>query len=781
MSSIKLVLLFFLLINWENSFSQPKSQDQFQGYRKPGFDVSEREGSRGPALDLKADVPITLGKGIFSRGPKEPQNPYPTYSEEKQGLPPDLETVLPQAQTSQGRTLVCESDENFVPLSLLKLITENGEGIEIESNLDDTRVPDDQKTVSLKVPSYIGLCADLQPKLHQDRDSNLLIVTVENRFPLDELLIGKNKIQGPGVTGVEGNTYSASDLRRMSTTEKFEACMTIRNLLVPDGRGSAELLWPSKKGYKSSVTEPMSISFNPGGNTKIVFGTPREAAREYGAAFGWDTKSKMGFDNPAKCLALEELAPKKGMYLYDGDDRKYVSLKEECEGNYLQIMAGLKKVTDFAERDLFKKILEKELDQKLEIMVQDRFTRITEISKELNNPNLSREDAERLSSQYLTFIREIDQYYTKPKIERLRKLVSQKQMTQNLSPQQKDQMDRDILVLNRQISQYSTGKIDKNLDSKSTMGNLRRLGLTEEAEEIAEFKLYSSYYGRVYDKPELKETRGPKLTIDQAQGQVFKQLAQYKSESQTYDQAYKARTGQGTFSSIYGQRIKQNQEAMNRAYMDYQQQEMKNYSYCQMSMIGTMVNPYKCQQVMSGKAVQQRQQNLMEKIKYYQTKTQKDNEMYKQFFDLERIGREVKEAEKLKQQRRQVENNINEISGNYDDLLDRGNPFTFDYERTTNNIAENNPGNYNGFGINNRPQNPGGNFNMMGGGNGPQGPQGPQGPNYNFMPMPGVPSGPNYNPGMMSGGLNQGGFPIGGYRFNAGASFGTNPGIGQGY
>jgi len=654
----------------------------------------------------------------------------------------------------------------------LKLITENGEGIEIESNLDDTKVPQDQKTVSLKIPSYIGGCAELKPKIHQDENSNLMIVTVENDFDLDKFLLGKSKIPRVGVTGVEGNNYKESDLKAMNATEKFEACMTIKEILVPDGRGSAELNWPQKKGYKSSITAPIKVSFNPEGDTKIVFGTPKEAARDYGAAYGWDQNSKVSINNPAKCLILEELAPNKGMYLYDGQDRKYVSLKESCEGNYLTVMEGLKKVSDFAERDLFKRILEKELDQKLEVMVQDRFSRLAVISKELNNPELSREDAERLSGQYLNFIREIDTYYTKPKIEKLRKIYSQKQMTQNLSPAQKDRIDRDILVLNRQISQYSTGKIDKSLDSKSTMGNLRRLGLTEEAEEIAEFKLYSSYYGRVYDKPEAKETRGPKLNADQAQGQIFKQLAQYKSESEMYDKAYKARTGQGNFSSLYAQRIKQNQESLNRAYMDYQSQEMKNYSYCQMSIIGSQVNPYKCKQVMSAQAVQRRQAQLAEKVKFFQTKTQKDNDIYRQFQELERIGRETKEAEKLKQQQKQVITNITEISENYDDLLDRGNPFSFDYERTSNNITENHPGNYNMLANPNAPQYPGGNFSMVGGGNGPMG------PNSNMMMMPN-PQGGGISPPTMSGGLNQGGFPIGGYRFNAGVGFGA--GIGQGY
>ncbi len=771
MSSINLVLLFFIILNLGNTYAQPQRQEEFKGFRSPGFDPSERHGGRGPSFDSKADVPITVGKGVFSRGPKELEFPAPSFSETTQGEPPKIDSFVPIAQTTKTKILSCEGDQKFVPLTLLKLITENGEGIEIESNLDDTRVPPDKKTVSLKIPSYIGACADFKPKLNQDQDSNLLVVTVENDFPLDQFLLGKNKIPRVGVTGVEGNPYTAADLNKMSVTEKFEACMTIQEILVPDGRGSAELAWPKKKGYKSAETEPIKISFNPGGNTKIVFGTPREAARDYGASFRWDTTSKMNIENPAKCLALEELSPGKGMFLFDDEDRKYVSLKEKCEGNYLQVMDGLKKVTDFAEKDLFKKILEKELDQKLEIMVQDRFSRLTEISKRLNDPNLSREEAEKLSDQYLTFLREIDTYYTKPKIEKLRKIVSQKQMGTNLNPQQKDVLDREILVLNRQIAQYSTGKIDKALDSKSTMGNLRRLGLTDEAEEIAEFKLYSSYYGRVYDRPESKETRGPKLTIDQAQGQIFKQLAQYKSESQVYDQAYKARTGQGTFSSIYGQRIKQNQEAMNRAYQDFQQQEMKNYSYCQISIIGSMVNPYKCQQVMSASAVQRRQAQLLEKIKYFQTKTQKDNEMYRQFFELERIGREVKEAEKVREQKNRVIDNLDNISQNYDDLLDKGNPFTFDYEKTTNNILENNPGNYNVMG-NYRPFNNGGNFNMMGSGNGPMGP--------NVMTMPNSPSGQNISPGVMTGGLNQGGFPIGGYRFQASAGFGMGPSMGQG-
>lgn len=81
MSSIKLVILFFLIIS-DKSFCQTgqaqqsglKAQPEFRGYRSPGFDPSERQGARGPSFSSKEDVPITIGKGVFSRGEKSSLN-----------------------------------------------------------------------------------------------------------------------------------------------------------------------------------------------------------------------------------------------------------------------------------------------------------------------------------------------------------------------------------------------------------------------------------------------------------------------------------------------------------------------------------------------------------------------------------------------------------------------------------------------------------------------------------------------------------------------------------
>ena len=68
MSSIKLVILLFL-ITAGKSFCQvgQAGQSEFKGSRSPGFDPNERQGARGPSFSpSKGDMPITIGKGIFS-------------------------------------------------------------------------------------------------------------------------------------------------------------------------------------------------------------------------------------------------------------------------------------------------------------------------------------------------------------------------------------------------------------------------------------------------------------------------------------------------------------------------------------------------------------------------------------------------------------------------------------------------------------------------------------------------------------------------------------------
>ncbi|TDJ07920.1 MAG: hypothetical protein E2O68_02835, partial [Deltaproteobacteria bacterium] len=721
----KLILFSAILLSWSlPSFSQ------FTGDRRPTFGPGDPERinarrsgrmDRDEIDDLRPDRPSRppapsrpnigrgpssfdsvdedrIGRGRIGRGDREIEAPIGRGTLEipeedprddyNIGISGSDRTI---ARTSEGRVITCESDEEFVPLALMKLISESGDGIAIESDISDGSVDDDKKTITVKIPSYLGSCADLKPKIHQDTGKNLVVVTVENKFPLDDFLLGKGKfkraqnvIPRPGVTGVAGNPYTQEDLNDMTTTEKFEACMTIKRQLVPNGRGGAQLKWPKRKGYKTTLAESIPVEFTPNKNMKVIFGSPKQASRDYGAAYSWDGDSEVSINNPTKCLSFEEMS-EGGKYLFDETDRRYANLQEDCEGNFLEVMKGLKRVVDFAEKDLFKQVLERELDNKLEEMAKDRYKRLENLAKKLNDKSITRAEAERLSQDYLNYIRELDTYYLKPKIDKLRKLVLQRQRGKNLSKSKKAQLDEQILELNKQIGAYSSRKLDKKLDSKATLANLRNLGLTEEAEEIAEFKLYSSYYGRVYETKEKKERRGGKLTIDNAQSQIYKRLGQYRKENMVYDQAYSAKTGQGNFSRQFVGRIQQSQQLLQKAYVDYQKGEMEAMKACQYGILGSLQNPVKCKRVMDPKARQRRQMQLQEKVKYYQKKVQADHGTYQQFVKLEKIGREYKQKQKEKVAKSKGKGkkpgDLTNAIGDMDSILDDGNPFNFDYEK----------------------------------------------------------------------------------------------------
>ncbi|RLA65056.1 MAG: hypothetical protein DRQ88_02640 [Epsilonproteobacteria bacterium] len=787
----KLILFSVLLLGW----SLP-SYSQFRGDRRPTFGVDDPErgrGRRSGRMDvddierLRPDSPSRpdigrgpsfsdaegdnrANEGRFGRGEREIEAPVEEVVEEatedfRRGIRGSDRTI---ARTSEGRVITCDSDELYVPLSLMKLISESGDGIEIESDINDGSVPNDQKTISIKIPSYLGSCADLKPKIHQDSGSNLVVVTIENMFPLDNYLLGKGKfkkggakdvIPRVGVTGVQGNSYTQEDLDEMTTTEKFEACMTINKQLVPNGRGGADLNWPKRKGYKTTLSESIPVEFTSNKNMKVVFGSPKQAARDYGAAFAWDQKSQVSINNPAKCLSFEDMA-EGGEFLFDDTDRRYANLQENCEGNFLEVMKGLKKVVDFAEKDLFKDVLERELDNKLEEMAQDRYKRLEGIAKKLNNKNITRDEAERLVQDYLNYVREVDTYYLKPKVDKLRKLVLQKQRGKDLSKSQQNKLDKEILELNKQIGAYASTKMDKKLNSKDTLANLRKLGLTEEAEEIAEFKLYSSYYARVYDRPTKNEKRGQKLSIDSAQSQIYKRLGQYRKENMVYDQAYKAKTGQGNFSRQFAGRIKQSQEFLKKAYTDYQKEEMEAQKACQYSILGTLQNPVKCKRVMDPKEQQKRQMRLQEKVKYYQKKVNADHETYKQFVELERIGMDYKQKQKEQENKKKGKGksgNLNVAIGGMDDILDSSNPFHFDYEKFADNSGAADNDNFSMF-RGKTPSNQGNNsFNMMGS------------PQMGMQTQPTM--GGNFQAGFQFGSqppmmpMNQGGFPMGGFQF----------------
>jgi len=748
----KKILFSLFLLTWSlPGFSQ------FTGDRRPTFgpgDPERARGRRSGRMDtdeierLRPDRPGTrpsvsrgvssveeededrIGRGRISRGDKEIIAPVSKGKVEEEEIPDDFRRGIAGAdktvaKTSEGKVITCESDEDYLPLSLMKLMSENGDGVEIESDINDGSVPDNQKTVTIKIPSYLGSCADLKPKIHQDSGSNLVVVTVENKFPLDDFLLGTGKFKKArakdiparvGVTGVEGNSFTQADLDKMTTTEKFEACMTIKKQLVPNGKGGAELKWPKRKGYKTTLSESIPVDFTPNKNMKVVFGSPREAGRAYGPAYSWDDKSQVSINNPAKCLAFEDMT-EGGKFLFDETDRKYANLQEDCEGNFLEVMKGLKNVVDFAEKDLFKEVLERELDNKLDEMAKDRYKRLENIAKKLNDKNISRGEAEILSQQYLNYVRELDTYYLKPKVDKLRKLVLQKGRGKDLPKSEKDRLDKEILELNKQIGFFSSKKLDKKLKSKETMANLRQLGLTEEAEEIAEFKLYSAYYARVYDTPTKNEKRGSKLTIDNAQSQIYKRLGKYRQENKIYEQAYQAKTGQGNFSRQFVGRIQQSQQLLQKAYTDYQKGEMEAMKACQYTMLGSLRNPVKCKRVMDPKARQKRQMMLQEKVKYYQKKVQTDHGTYKQFVKLEQQGMDYKQKQKEKEDKAKGKGKPGDFTqaiGDMDDILDDGNPFNFDYEKFSSDAGSKDNDNFSMFRGKTPSNQANNNFNMWG-------------------------------------------------------------------
>ena len=150
----------------------------------------------------------------------------------------------------------------------------------------------------------------------------------------------------------------------------------------------------------------------------------------------------------------------------------------------------------------------------------------------------------------------------------------------------------------------------------------------------------------IYEKREKNEKRGSKLAIDSAQSQIYKRIGQYRKENIVYDQAYKAKTGQGNFSRQFVGRIQQSQQLLKKAYTDYQAGEMKAMKSCQRTILGGIQNPVKCKRDMDPKARQRRQMQLQEKVKYYQKKVTADHGTYKQFVNLEKIGIDYKQKQK---------------------------------------------------------------------------------------------------------------------------------------
>ena len=684
------------------------------------------------------------GPGGFRGAPSrvfdrcEPPRPVTEVIRESSGTRRSFSsTTIDYATTSsEGETSKC-SDGKTVPLNLLKLITVNGHGIEIEHNIVNNTVPNDKKTVTINIPNHITTCSDFAPKVHQDKQRNTLFVTVENKFDLDGFLKGKSVISGVGVVGSDSKKYDDKKLKTMTPLEKYEACMTLSGVFTKSSSsedGGIKVKWPEGKGYGPKYSKAIKVDFDPKSDMRVLFASPVEGGNLYGAAYNWDNDVPMNYDNPAKCLLKEELDIG-GVNLWDEVDRKYAKLKEDCEGGHIKIRNAMKRLGEFPEQDVFKKILEKQLENELEDMAEDRYKRLTQLGDKLRYPNLTRPQAEQLSAEYVSYVRELNNFYFQPKLESLKKLEEKRNKAS--SNKERKAIDIKMRELNTQIGSFEDGPLSKKMNVAKTMDALRKQGLVDEANEVAELKLTSGIFRDVHFG--IKGQKRKNITYQEAEKLVGTKRLAYNRQSIVFSQAYMAKTGEGKFSGLFLTNIKSVQRKMQTEMVKFRAQEMKYLRYCSRSMIGTMQNPIRCKKSMSAKAVGRRRGILNSKLKSLQKKLGQNHEYYQKFVNLEREGQK-----NLKQKKQAQGRAIAALTESNEIDLGSSDPFTI--ENINEEIVENddsgtsllnNPGaNANAnVGLTNNPQMfpmmPMNNYNMMYGGMRPMGGIGLSG-GYNF-------------------------------------------------
>ena len=671
---------------------------------------------------------------VFDRG--EPPKPVTDVIRSSSRARRSFSSTIDYSTTSsEGETSKC-SDGKTVPLNLLKLITVNGNGIEIEHNIVNSTVPMDKKTVTVNIPNHITTCSDFTPKVHQDSQRNSLFVTVENNFDLDNYLKDKSVIEKVGVAGSSAKKYDAELLKKMTPLEKYEACMTIAGVFTKDSSGEdkgIKVNWPEGKGYGPKYSKAIKINFNPKQDMRVLFASPVEGGNLYGAAYNWDNDVPMNFNNPAKCLLKEEL-DMGGVNLWDEVDRKYAKLKEDCEGGHIKIRNAMKRLGEFPEQDVFKKILEKQLENELEEMAEDRYKRLTQLGDKIRDPNLTRPQAEQLSAEYVSYVRELNNFYIQPKLEKLKKLETKRKSAS--SSKERGIIDGKIKELNSQIGSFEDGPLSKKMNVAKTMDALRKQGLVDEANEVAELKLTSGIFRDVHFGR--KGQKRKSLTYQEAENLVRTKRLAYNRQSVLFSQAYMARTGEGKFSGLFLNNIKSVQRKMQTEMVKFRAQEMKYLRYCSRTMIGSMQNPMRCKKSMSAKAVGRRRGMLNSKLKSLEKKLGQNHEHYQKFVNLEREGLEnLKQNKQAKGRAVAALTESNEIDLGSDDpfTLDNINENILENDDSGTSLLNNQPSMGANVGLTNNPHMfpmmPMNNYNMMYGGMRPMGGIGLSG-GYNF-------------------------------------------------
>lgn len=529
---------------------------------------------------LMSASPTLLHAKIASRG----VNQSPSVDEGRSKPIVVQGNATPVVTSSQTTTKSC-SDGNQVPLSLLQMITENGEGISV-SGFDKN---DGQKKIVLRIPEYIKACSDFKFSVIQNPSNANIGVSVENNFDYEAYY-------------KEKSWELPSGFAKMSQNDRYEDCLKREGILVngPDGL-TIERPEYKEHNYGATVSAPIDLLyFDETKPMNIYFGSPHFLGREYGAAYKLRDQELLGDG----CLRVEDIDSKGGS-LYSSEDAEKARLMNICSsGNYDAIRAALSSLGNAHElRATLESALGKaasdrarEIYERLDA-IEEAFKPSKEDREEGRNVGVSERSAKKLAGEYGELLSELNDIVYTPSINRMQDLLNRREL--ETDDAKVEAIDEQIKSLNELV-----GEFNKDHNKETRLGliydGLKEYNLSKEAEKIEGFRLKSQYFSSVYEGKR-DNKRGPQLSVQDANEKIKDKLSYFKDTvMKDWEDIYLAKEGSQAPVRSAQREVNAQVARLQSSYMSFQKKEQEDYQkYCTRTWYGTVKYASRCNNFMS--------------------------------------------------------------------------------------------------------------------------------------------------------------------------------------
>ncbi len=488
--------------------------------------------------------------------------------------------------TISART-VCE-DRNNMPLHLVNMMSDDVPSVRFTSNIQGG---DQDKVVSLQVGNFIKACADIQAEVTQP-EGNVVAVSFRNDFDFAAKLLGTT-IQTAQDTNV---VVTAEILNGMTMNEKYEACLRFEGILVGFGNDT-ELRRPQiDSAYTTINFNNTSITFNPNEPMKIIYASPLNLGRAYGAAYDSAGVNIGGLT----CNLFEELGSVP-VYLHSAEDVRRHRLLNICQhGTPQELRAAMESLGNATE---LRAILENAYSRQIVRYSDTKSDELESLAREIIDS--SDEDTIRQAARrYADILVDLKLNVQKPAIDQLKLLTEERR---EATEARRTEIDSRILQLNELIGSFD--KNSRQFRANDVLDKLLRFGFKNEAETIAEYRLNSHFFGRVYVETgrSTAHGRGAKLSLSGAQRQVEQELNSFRTRADEAERIYYARSGEREYTPEIQGRIDSVSRNRDRQWQRDMERIQRYQGYCQRTMFGFVQNPAKCQEGVRNQNLWQRQ------------------------------------------------------------------------------------------------------------------------------------------------------------------------------